>query len=253
MNAGGILGLMAGLGAMSAMGKDRQGGTGQRFTGLMDMLDGGGAGQSGDRFEGGGLLSALGNLFMKPIAAQDNVERIARETNAAKSAAKGGFTPPVTHQDPYMEEARMRASALDAFGGPDLPYEKMDYGPQNGRGRPSFKPRSHQDPYMEESMDPYRIGSGGEYDGAIKKLPTPTRLEGGSDFDMRPPLGAPKHESAIFGENDSPFITNEDRDAEIYNIAVSLVKAQDPFFTRRSQEERTAAVKEMALVLMGKM
>lgn len=113
MNAGGILGLMAGLGALSAMNKGGQGETGKRFTGLMDMLDGGGAGQSGDRFEGGGLLSALGNLFMKPIAAQDNVERIARETNAAKSAAKGGFTPPVTHQDPYMEEQKARLSPED--------------------------------------------------------------------------------------------------------------------------------------------
>ena len=226
MNAGGILGLMAGLGAMSAMGKDRQGGTGQRFTGLMDMLDGGGAGQSGDRFEGGGLLSALGNLFMKPIAAQDNVERIARETNAAKSAAKGGFTPPVTHQDPYMEEQT---------------------------GRRFAPPASHQDPYMEESMDPYGIGRGGEYDGAIKKLPTPTRLEGGFDYDIGPQLGTPKHESAIFGENDSRFITGKDRDAEVYNMAVTLAKAQDPMFALKNEDERIMAVREMAAMLRGAM
>lgn len=31
------------------------------FTGLRDMFDGGGAGASGDRFEGGGLVSDLGN------------------------------------------------------------------------------------------------------------------------------------------------------------------------------------------------
>lgn len=35
---------------------DRQG-----FTSIRDMFDGGGAGQSGDRFEGGGLLSDIGN------------------------------------------------------------------------------------------------------------------------------------------------------------------------------------------------
>lgn len=128
MNAGGILGLMAGLGALSAMNKGGQGGTGKRFTGLMDMLDGGGAGQSGDRFEGGGLLSALGNLFMKPIAAQDNVERIARETNAAKSAAKDGFTPPVSHQDPYIEEQKARLSPEDILMG--MPTKADKFGAQ---------------------------------------------------------------------------------------------------------------------------
>ena len=79
MKAGAALGLLAGLGALNALGGGRNG-TGKRFTGLMDMLDGGGAGASGDRFEGGGLLSILGNLFAKPLEAQDNVERIARET-----------------------------------------------------------------------------------------------------------------------------------------------------------------------------
>ena len=81
MKAADALGLLAGLGALSALRGGREG-TGKRFAGLMDMLDGGGAGASGDRFEGGGLLSVLGNLFAKPLEAQDNIERIARDTNA---------------------------------------------------------------------------------------------------------------------------------------------------------------------------
>ena len=87
MKAGDALGLLAGLGALNALGGGRNG-TGKRFTGLMDMLDGGGAGASGDKFEGGGLLSALGNLFAKPLEAQDNVERIAADTNATKAVTK---------------------------------------------------------------------------------------------------------------------------------------------------------------------
>ena len=87
MKAGAALGLLAGLGALNALGGGRNG-TGKRFTGLMDMLDGGGAGASGDKFEGGGLLSALGNLFAKPLEAQDNVERIAADTNATKAVTK---------------------------------------------------------------------------------------------------------------------------------------------------------------------
>ena len=82
MKAGTALGLLAGLGAMNAMSGKPYGG--KRFTGLMDMLDGGGAGASGDKFEGGGLLSMLGNLFMKPMQAQENVERIADKVRAEK-------------------------------------------------------------------------------------------------------------------------------------------------------------------------
>jgi hypothetical protein len=87
MKAGAALGLLAGLGALNAIRGGREG-TGKRFTGLMDMLDGGGAGASGDKFEGGGLLSMLGNLFAKPLEAQDNVERIATDANATKAVTK---------------------------------------------------------------------------------------------------------------------------------------------------------------------
>lgn len=87
MKAGAALGLLAGLGALNAIRGGREG-TGKRFTGLMDMLDGGGAGASGDKFEGGGLLSILGNLFAKPLEAQDNVERIAADTNATRAVTE---------------------------------------------------------------------------------------------------------------------------------------------------------------------
>ena len=80
MKAGTALGLLAGLGAMNALRGGRDG-TGPRFTGLIDMLDGGGAGASGDKFEGGGLLSMLGNLFMKPIQAEQRIEDIASRTS----------------------------------------------------------------------------------------------------------------------------------------------------------------------------
>lgn len=36
------------------------------FTSFRDMFDGGGAGQSGDRFQGGGILSSIGNAFGGP-------------------------------------------------------------------------------------------------------------------------------------------------------------------------------------------
>ena len=124
MRAGDALGLLAGLGALNALSGGREG-TGKRFTGLMDMLDGGGAGASGDRFEGGGLLSMLGNLFAKPLEAQDNVERIAADTTATnaltetlKDAARKQFDTK-TVQD--LAAANENAYLQEAYGAPAAP------------------------------------------------------------------------------------------------------------------------------------
>ena len=37
-----------------------------RFRDIMDLIDGGGAGQMGSQFEGGGLLSVIANQIAKP-------------------------------------------------------------------------------------------------------------------------------------------------------------------------------------------
>jgi len=40
------------------------------FLNFRDMIDGGGAGQSGNRFSGGGLLSEIGNTFFQPAGSR---------------------------------------------------------------------------------------------------------------------------------------------------------------------------------------
>lgn len=42
-----------------------------RYTGLRDMFDGGGKGQSGPRFEGGGILSAAANAVARPAGSRE--------------------------------------------------------------------------------------------------------------------------------------------------------------------------------------
>lgn len=46
-----------------------------KFLDFFDMIDGGGAGQMGDKFEGGGLLSLLGNMLASPYGSQDEERR----------------------------------------------------------------------------------------------------------------------------------------------------------------------------------
>jgi len=146
MRAGDALGLLAGLGALNALGGGRNG-TGKRFTGLMDMLDGGGAGASGDRFEGGGLLSMLGNLFAKPLEAQDNVERIAADTAATNAVTK-------TLQD--MAKGGALTSRLDGKDGLLSPAQKEQI-------------------VMDQVVNPdvYGIGQGGEFAGSMPASPAP--------------------------------------------------------------------------------
>lgn len=50
-----------------------------RFLDFMDMIDGGGAGRMGDKFEGGGIFSALANLVATPYGSEDPARRARRE------------------------------------------------------------------------------------------------------------------------------------------------------------------------------
>ena len=161
MKAGAALGLLAGLGALNAIRGGREG-TGKRFTGLMDMLDGGGAGASGDKFEGGGLLSILGNLFAKPLEAQDNVERIAADTSATKAVTK------------TLEDMAKGGSLTSRLDGKDFP---MQYSGRGNVGMPrSGMQYSGRGEAGMPAQDMYNIGSAGEFGGLMspENMPRPS-------------------------------------------------------------------------------
>lgn len=44
----------------------------KKFLDFMDMVDGGGAGKTGDKFQGGGLFSALANAVATPYGSEDD-------------------------------------------------------------------------------------------------------------------------------------------------------------------------------------
>ena len=51
----------------------------RRFLDFLDMIDGGGAGAMGDKFEGGGLLSSFANALADPYGSQDPERMAARK------------------------------------------------------------------------------------------------------------------------------------------------------------------------------
>lgn len=147
MNAGQAIGLLAGLGALNALRGGRDG-AGPRFTGLLDMIDGGGAGRSGDRFEGGGLLSVLGNLFAKPYEAQDRVERIATDARSAN----GGMTLRPRARPEMV--SRNNVEPINAYGAvPALP-SRNNVEPVGSYGLMATPAVS------ETYVNPYSVGGG---------------------------------------------------------------------------------------------
>ena len=50
----------------------------KQYVDFLDRFDGGGAGQTGNSFEGGGLLSALANIFATPYGSEDRSRRAQR-------------------------------------------------------------------------------------------------------------------------------------------------------------------------------
>jgi hypothetical protein len=153
------LGLLAGLGALNALSGGELGAkfggkaaTGKRFTGLLDMLDGGGAGASGDKFEGGGLISMLGNLFAKPLEAQDKVEEI-----AARTSLRPKLRPNMTMGTPITEYS-------DSLLAPKVNQDVYGIG-QGGEFAGAMT-----------TPDTYNIGSAGEFGGLMSpaNMPRPS-------------------------------------------------------------------------------
>ena len=68
----------------------------KEYVDFLDHFDGGGAGQTGNSFQGGGLLSALGNIFATPYGSEDEERRAQRRQALGlldTAAAPAPFAP----------------------------------------------------------------------------------------------------------------------------------------------------------------
>jgi hypothetical protein len=67
----------------------------QKFLGLLDMLDGGGPGKSGDRFEGGPLSGFMNALGVRPMGYLDRMEQLPRPMPRPMGLGQPRPTPPM--------------------------------------------------------------------------------------------------------------------------------------------------------------
>lgn len=99
----------------------------KRFLDFLDRIDGGGMGQSGDTFEGGGLLSMLGNLFASPYGSEDPERRARRDAFYAgqmgepmaapkTSRAVQGMSLPMSQVPPRMRQDLSLPASVNGGG-----------------------------------------------------------------------------------------------------------------------------------------
>lgn len=148
----------------------------QKYKGLLDMIDGGGAGAVGNEFEGGGLLSVIANAIATPYGSSD---RMRDDMQAQRPMARpaGGFGNGLINP---TNPASQQLSPLEMFGG----QQPAPYSPTvQGSG---MTPANN---YISSS-DPFSY-SGNREAGMAGNVPTPGRYDFGlpddaNDFGINP-------------------------------------------------------------------
>lgn len=143
----------------------------KRFLDFMDRFDGGGMGTSGEKFEGGGLLSMLANLFATPRGSED------RAKQEAMTGLLGQISPPTAApQAPAQDQ-----SPLERFKGQQpAPYSSLgeyQMDPFGGAG-PNIAGAAAE---RGMGVDPFGgYGSGLEYRPSVD---VPSQMPGGQYAD----------------------------------------------------------------------
>jgi hypothetical protein len=77
----------------------------QKFLGLLDMLDGGGAGRSGQTFEGGPLSGFMNALGIRPMGYQERMEAARPMPRPMMGGSSSSPTAPTPAPNPYAPGA----------------------------------------------------------------------------------------------------------------------------------------------------
>ena len=119
----------------------------RKFLDFMDRFDGGGMGTSGEKFEGGGLLSMLGNIFATPRGSED------RAKQEAIAGLLGQTRPPMGQTSAAPQPQPQVQSPLEMFGGQQpAPYSPQAQSPPEMFG--GQQPAPYSSPAQGSGMTP---------------------------------------------------------------------------------------------------
>jgi len=152
---------------------------GDRVTALRDMFDGGGAGRSGDQFEGGGILSLIANLLASPYGSE-------RERTAG--IIDQPTRPPRTRPSPPPQAKTAGDQRTFPDYGPPGSKTFPNYGPPGSKTFPNYGPPGSETfpnygpPGMTASEE-MMMGSDPARD--IRRLPSEMMMGRDPDRDIR--------------------------------------------------------------------
>jgi hypothetical protein len=113
----------------------------RKVSALLDMIDGGGEGRAGQRFEGGGLLSDIGNAMFRPYGFEERMGQVRPQARPMQPPMQAPMQQPMPPAMSPFERFGGQAPAAysPSMGGgrtavgPQPLSAPMTYGPQNGR------------------------------------------------------------------------------------------------------------------------
>ena len=88
----------------------------EKYKGLLDMINGGGANAEGDKFQGGGLLSILANALATPYGSEDRAEEAAGLLGNTRPKMRPNRPASIAPAAPAATPA-LAQSPLEMFGG----------------------------------------------------------------------------------------------------------------------------------------
>jgi hypothetical protein len=152
-----------------------------KFLDFLDMIDGGGAGKMGDKFEGGGIFSALANIVAKPYGSEDEARKRARMQalglldtgmDMSKPPAAPTVTPVLRPNKIDTPPLRGPAGSTSSINVPPLSGPAGMPIPNNIQAAPLSGPAGMPTPPASDFMDTVR--SAGSLSGPAG-MPTPPK------------------------------------------------------------------------------
>lgn len=146
-----------------------------RYTSLMDMIDGGGAGRSGDRFEGGGLLSLLANELFRPAGYEDRLRQRKNDTGRAVTTVVDELMRERAAMKEMERQRGLQQDRFDTRGPNQMPpmtpptaapsdYPDMSMPSIPGYTAPTASISSEMDASIYNPRDQYRFDTRDQFD-----------------------------------------------------------------------------------------
>ena len=175
----------------------------KKFLDFLDRLDGGGMGKSGGKFEGGGLLSMLGNLLFDPYGSDDKDRMASRNkfynsqgdavappsllapragNRAAQKPAQGMSLPIAPSAAPQRMPSDPRLTMPVAPGG--SPNDGLGPMPQGMPGDPRLK-------FNPAEAAPVQYDRGSDLTPANNYVPSSMPFDPSAPVDFTMPDGSP--------------------------------------------------------------